>query len=186
MSRRIPTFVYGDDPISEAGVAAQLRGRPEVQILDGPHIEEAEVAVVVVEAIDEIGGPDGPRRATQPVPACGARRQPSRRRLVAPGRGVRCVGDAATSGGEPGSARRGDHVGGQGRRNPGPRPARTPARADGPAAARRPRAARIRPGRSVGSRGGGVAAPGRRVRHRPRSRRRWRTASARSRTSSTR
>jgi DNA-binding NarL/FixJ family response regulator len=53
MSRRIPTFVYGDDPISEAGVAAQLRGRPEVQILDGPNIEDAEVAVVVVEAIDE-------------------------------------------------------------------------------------------------------------------------------------
>jgi DNA-binding NarL/FixJ family response regulator len=50
---RIPTFVYGDDPISQAGVASQLRGRPEVYVVDERRIDEAVVAVVVVETIDQ-------------------------------------------------------------------------------------------------------------------------------------
>lgn len=52
MHTKVPTFVYGDDPISQAGVASQLRGRPEVQLVDERRIDDAEVAVVVVEAID--------------------------------------------------------------------------------------------------------------------------------------
>lgn len=53
MSHRIPVFVYADDPISQAGVAAQLRGRPETYVLGSEAIDEADVAVVVINAIDE-------------------------------------------------------------------------------------------------------------------------------------
>jgi DNA-binding NarL/FixJ family response regulator len=53
VTTRISTFVYGDDPISQAGVAAQLRGQPDVDVVDERRIDDAEVAVVVVEAIDE-------------------------------------------------------------------------------------------------------------------------------------
>ena len=30
MTTRIPVFVYADDPISQAGIASQLRPRPEI------------------------------------------------------------------------------------------------------------------------------------------------------------
>jgi DNA-binding NarL/FixJ family response regulator len=53
MGARLAVFVRGDDPISEAGVATQLRGRPEVSIVD--HERHAEVAVVVVDDVtDEV------------------------------------------------------------------------------------------------------------------------------------
>lgn len=49
---RIQVFVYGPDPISQAGVAAQLRARPEVTVIeDDP--DRATVAVISVERIDE-------------------------------------------------------------------------------------------------------------------------------------
>lgn len=53
MSRRVNVYVYADDPISQAGVAAQLRGRPEVNVLFGPDLDAAEVAVVIVDRLDE-------------------------------------------------------------------------------------------------------------------------------------
>jgi DNA-binding NarL/FixJ family response regulator len=53
MSGRIRVFVFGEDPISQAGVATQLRGRPEVLVVDGSDIDSAEVAVVIVEQMDE-------------------------------------------------------------------------------------------------------------------------------------
>ena len=53
MSRRIPVFVYADDPISQAGVAAQLRGRPETYVVDGRRDRRADVAVVVTHGVDE-------------------------------------------------------------------------------------------------------------------------------------
>lgn len=50
--QRTTVFVYAPDPISQAGVAAQLRARPEIDVLDdGP--DRAEIAVVSVDRIDE-------------------------------------------------------------------------------------------------------------------------------------
>lgn len=49
----IPTYVYADDPISEAGVISQLRGRPEVRVVSRADIEQAEVALVVADQADE-------------------------------------------------------------------------------------------------------------------------------------
>jgi DNA-binding NarL/FixJ family response regulator len=53
MSGRIRVFVFGDDPISQAGVATQLRGRPEVLVVDGTDIDSAEVAVVIVDQMGD-------------------------------------------------------------------------------------------------------------------------------------
>lgn len=50
MSARVSTYVYADDPISQAGVAAQLRGLPEVHV--ATTITDASVAVVIVEEVD--------------------------------------------------------------------------------------------------------------------------------------
>jgi DNA-binding NarL/FixJ family response regulator len=51
MGPRLAVFVFGDDPISQAGVAAQLRGRPEVLVVEDE--QRADVAVVVVETLTE-------------------------------------------------------------------------------------------------------------------------------------
>lgn len=50
---RIPVFVSSDDPVSELGVAALLRGRPELELVDELDIDSARVAVVAVDEIDE-------------------------------------------------------------------------------------------------------------------------------------
>jgi DNA-binding NarL/FixJ family response regulator len=52
MSERITVYVYGHDPISQAGLASQLRARPEIHVLDDD-IDRAAVAVVVVDEVDE-------------------------------------------------------------------------------------------------------------------------------------
>lgn len=49
---RTTVFVYAPDPISQAGVAAQLRARPEITVLD-EEPDHAEVAVVSVDRIDD-------------------------------------------------------------------------------------------------------------------------------------
>ena len=53
MSDRLAVYVHGEDPISEAGVAAQLRGRPEAYVVERGCIDDAVVAVVVTDVIDE-------------------------------------------------------------------------------------------------------------------------------------
>jgi DNA-binding NarL/FixJ family response regulator len=53
MSERIPVFVYARDPISQAGVAHQLRGRPETRVLEEADVADAEVAVVAADELDE-------------------------------------------------------------------------------------------------------------------------------------
>ena len=50
---RASVFLYADDPISQAGVASQLRPRPEVQLVDPGELDRADVAVVVTESVDE-------------------------------------------------------------------------------------------------------------------------------------
>jgi DNA-binding NarL/FixJ family response regulator len=50
---RTKVFVYADDPISQAGVAAQLRQRPCLQVVDEADIDAADVAVVVADGVDD-------------------------------------------------------------------------------------------------------------------------------------
>ncbi len=53
MGTRIAVYVHGDDPISRAGVEATLRRRPEIYIVEAESIDEAAVAVLVTDSIDE-------------------------------------------------------------------------------------------------------------------------------------
>lgn len=52
MSSPVPTYVHGRDPISQAGVVAQLRMRPEIRVVDS--IDQALVAVVIADHVDEV------------------------------------------------------------------------------------------------------------------------------------
>lgn len=49
--RRVPVYVFGPDPITQAGVASQLRGRPEVRIVEESP-DFADVALVCLEDLD--------------------------------------------------------------------------------------------------------------------------------------
>ena len=51
MSSAIATYVYGHDAISQAGVVASLRTRPEVRVVNTP--EEAATAVVIADHVDD-------------------------------------------------------------------------------------------------------------------------------------
>ncbi|HEY0694427.1 MAG TPA: response regulator transcription factor [Kribbella sp.] len=53
MSRPIATYVHGLDPISRAGVISQLRMRPELRIVEEMEVDEATVAVVVTDRLDD-------------------------------------------------------------------------------------------------------------------------------------
>ena len=50
-STPVTTYVYARDPISEAGVVAQLRMRPEIRVVDTA--AQAVVAVMIADAVDE-------------------------------------------------------------------------------------------------------------------------------------
>ena len=51
--QRIPVHVHATDPILRAGVASELRPRPEVEVLPNGQADRARVAVVVVDTLDE-------------------------------------------------------------------------------------------------------------------------------------
>ena len=53
VSMRVPVLVHSDDPVSRSGVEAQLRGRPEVEVVSNGSSGRAQVAVVVVDEVDE-------------------------------------------------------------------------------------------------------------------------------------
>jgi DNA-binding NarL/FixJ family response regulator len=53
MGQRISVYVYANDPILQAGVGSQLRGSPEVALVDQSELDEADVAVVVTDLVDE-------------------------------------------------------------------------------------------------------------------------------------
>lgn len=53
MPERVRVFLYASDPVSEVGIAGQLRARPELQLTSESGIDGAEVAVVVVDEIDD-------------------------------------------------------------------------------------------------------------------------------------
>ncbi|PZS26381.1 MAG: helix-turn-helix transcriptional regulator [Pseudonocardiales bacterium] len=50
---RISVHVYARDPISETGVSSALRPRPEVRVVRTDEAEEARIALVVVDTVDE-------------------------------------------------------------------------------------------------------------------------------------
>jgi DNA-binding NarL/FixJ family response regulator len=50
---RISVYVHADDPISQAGVASQLRTRPEVLVLEAADAVRAQVALVVGDRVGE-------------------------------------------------------------------------------------------------------------------------------------
>ena len=52
MAERISVYVYAHDPISQAGIASQLRARPEILIVEND-IDSAAVAIVVVDEVDD-------------------------------------------------------------------------------------------------------------------------------------
>ena len=53
MPERVAVYVYAQDPISQTGVAAHLRGRPETYVLADDAIDRADVAVVVTDFVDD-------------------------------------------------------------------------------------------------------------------------------------
>ena len=69
MADRSSVFVYAADPILEAGVAAQLAGCSSLRVVGRADPDAADVAVVVVDEVDEdaarvvraLQRPDGPR-----------------------------------------------------------------------------------------------------------------------------
>src|SRR5438270_13134622 len=50
---RIRTYVYASDPISRAGVASQLRARPEIQVMDDAELDQAQVALIVTDLVED-------------------------------------------------------------------------------------------------------------------------------------
>jgi DNA-binding NarL/FixJ family response regulator len=50
---RTRVFVHAPDPVSQAGVVAQLRPRPEITIVEDLDLDSAEVAVISVDAVDD-------------------------------------------------------------------------------------------------------------------------------------
>jgi DNA-binding NarL/FixJ family response regulator len=53
MGARIRVFVYSDDAISQAGMQTQLRGQTDVNVVDETQIDDAQVAVVIVDSVDD-------------------------------------------------------------------------------------------------------------------------------------
>jgi DNA-binding NarL/FixJ family response regulator len=53
MGQPVSVYVYSNDPVLQAGVSSQLRGRPEVAVVDQARLDDADVAVVVADLVDE-------------------------------------------------------------------------------------------------------------------------------------
>jgi DNA-binding NarL/FixJ family response regulator len=53
MQPRVATYVYADDPILEAGMVSQLRGRPEIDIVEATELSRAQVGVAAADALDD-------------------------------------------------------------------------------------------------------------------------------------
>jgi DNA-binding NarL/FixJ family response regulator len=46
-------FVFGADPLSQAGMTAYLRGRPEVELVPESGVDDADVVLVVADTVDD-------------------------------------------------------------------------------------------------------------------------------------
>jgi DNA-binding NarL/FixJ family response regulator len=53
MHDRVRVFLYANDPISQTGIAGQLRSRPEILMVEDGDVDRAQVAVVVVDHVDD-------------------------------------------------------------------------------------------------------------------------------------
>jgi DNA-binding NarL/FixJ family response regulator len=53
MQPRVATYVYADDPILQAGIVSQLRGRPEIDIVEATELSRAQVGVAAADALDD-------------------------------------------------------------------------------------------------------------------------------------
>ena len=53
MQPRVATYVYADDPILQAGLVSQLRGRPEIDIVEATELSRAQVGVAAADALDD-------------------------------------------------------------------------------------------------------------------------------------
>jgi DNA-binding NarL/FixJ family response regulator len=53
MGDRVAVFVYAKDAISQAGIVAQFRGRPEVRVLDEQDVDEVEVGLIAADELDD-------------------------------------------------------------------------------------------------------------------------------------
>lgn len=53
MTERVAVVVYARDPISQAGVTAELRGRSELEVLSETEMDQADVAVVAASEVDD-------------------------------------------------------------------------------------------------------------------------------------
>lgn len=52
MNARVSVYVYAADPVSAAGVASELRLRPDLLIVGESELDQAQVAVVVADELD--------------------------------------------------------------------------------------------------------------------------------------
>ncbi|MFJ9821113.1 LuxR C-terminal-related transcriptional regulator [Streptomyces sp. NPDC101151] len=53
MPTRIPVYIHAEDPISEAGLEATLKSRPEVILVGEDTIDDASVVIEAAEGLDE-------------------------------------------------------------------------------------------------------------------------------------
>jgi DNA-binding NarL/FixJ family response regulator len=54
MADRIAVFVYSHDPVYQAGLTGQLRDRPELRLVSETEVDDAVVAVVAADELDEV------------------------------------------------------------------------------------------------------------------------------------
>lgn len=52
MQERISVFVYATDPVSQAGMVAQLKLQPELRVVEQVDVDAASVALVVADEVD--------------------------------------------------------------------------------------------------------------------------------------
>ena len=53
MGCRTQVYVFSEDAISQAGMRAELRGQPDLTVVEETAIDDADVAVVLVDSVDE-------------------------------------------------------------------------------------------------------------------------------------
>jgi DNA-binding NarL/FixJ family response regulator len=53
MAKRLPVFVYANDPVTQTGIASGLRSRPEVRLVSEAEIDDATVAVIASDEVDD-------------------------------------------------------------------------------------------------------------------------------------
>jgi DNA-binding NarL/FixJ family response regulator len=51
--RQLPVLICADDPILRAGMASQLRPRPEVRVIESPQPDQQYVALVIADRVSE-------------------------------------------------------------------------------------------------------------------------------------